>query len=240
MIGFTPQALSTLFSNGRSAEGNVTAGMIIHGDCCHVKDESYGELRGQELIDCAEKSVKMNLLGKMPLNCVKDERSCLSYSKKHSKNFGGAPLTVSKANNLKQTAKKLLLRSYGLSVNGNAFGNIYEAGKTIMEKDSYLRRQIGDNTDDYRGILRQCNLSAGDDDVKVSNSMSVKITLFNKTQVSIFHHTARTERMTLHLDGTGFKADLGIHLGEGVTMLHHIGSINGNAFVVGSDERELL
>ena len=47
--------------------------------------------------------------------------------------------------------------------------------------------------------------------------------------------------MTLHLDGTSFKADLGIHLGdEGVTMLHHIGSINGNAFVVGSDQRELL
>ena len=84
-----------------------------------------------------------------------------------------------------------------------------------MEKDVSLRRKMNDYTNDFRGILRECNLSAGDDDIKVSNSLSVKITLFNKTQVSIFHHTAKTGRMTLHLDGTGFKPELGISLEEG-------------------------
>ena len=56
----------------------------------------------------------------------------------------------------------------------------------------------------------------------------------------IFHHIAQTGRMTIHLDGTKCQADLGIELDEGSTMLHHIASINGNAFVKGSDTKELV
>ena len=46
--------------------------------------------------------------------------------------------------------------------------------------------------------------------------------------------------LTFHLDGTKFEPELGIELVEGAIVLHHIASINGNAFVDGKDEKELV
>ena len=240
MVGFTREALANLFSPSRPKEGHVPIRMMVFSDCCHLKKEEYGELWGSELENYAAKLVKEKQTHRSPLDIVRDERLSLTPSKKLCHNYGGRPAKIDSAKNAKKLAKALLLQSYGLSRQGNSIGNIFLAGQLIMDKDVALRRKIDDYSNDYRGILRSCIISAGDDDVKLHTSPCVKITLFNKTQVTIFHHAAKTGRMTLHLDGTKFEADLGIKLEEGVTMLHHIGSINGNAFVVGTDDKELL
>ena len=178
--------------------------------------------------------------GRMPTSIVKDAHVSLSDSQKHCKNYAGKPATLNTAKNAKRKAKKLLLKSYGLSVQRNTLSNVYVAGHSVQKKDVFLRRKIGDKSDQYRGMLRNMSISAGDDDIEPKDSLSVNITLFNRTQIMIFHHVAETGRMTIHLDGTKFQADLGIELEDGHTILHHILSINGNAFVVGSDPKEIV
>ena len=114
------------------------------------------------------------------------------------------------------------------------------SGKLIKNQDKYLRREMGDFSNDLLGTLRSFVIDGGDSDIKDNDSMSLKIVLFNKTQIMIYHKAAELGKMTFHLDGTKFEPELGIELVEGYIVLHHIASINGNAFVEGTDEKELV
>ena len=57
------------------------------------------------------------------------------------------------AKNAKVLANALLLKLYGLSIKGNSLGKVYKAGQLIKETDKTLRCKIGDDTNDFRGIL---------------------------------------------------------------------------------------
>ena len=84
-----------------SPEGKVPMPMYIFGDCCHIKDKSTGKLCGDKLVEYAVKLVKEKKVTKRPKNILKDEHHILSLSKTHSKDFGGRPLALSAAKNLK-------------------------------------------------------------------------------------------------------------------------------------------
>ena len=163
-----------------------------------------------------------------------------SFFAKHSKNISARHLTHQATKNAKKVAKALLLKSYGLSIDGNTIGNVYKAGQLIEEKDKTLRHKIGDYSSDFWGILRSFKIEGGDYDIKDNYSIPLKILLYNKAQVMIFHEVADTRKLTFHLDGITLESELGIELLEGAIVLHHIASINVNAFVDGKDKNKLV
>jgi len=202
----------------------------------YQRDKKNGELRGDELVEYAVKLVKEQQVTTRPKNILKDDHHILSSSKTHSKNFGGRPLARPAAKNVRNVAKALLLKSYGLQTGGNTIGNVFMSGKLIKDQDKSLRRKMGDFSNNFQGTLRSFFIDGGDSNIKDNDSLSLKILLFNETQIMIHHKAAELGKMTFHLDGTKFEPELGIELVEGAIVLYHIASINGNAFV---DEQDI-
>ena len=184
VIGFTRSTLCDLIRKKGDAtvspEGMVPMPMYIFGNCCHIEDKRTGELRGDELVEYAVKLVKEQQVTKRPENILKDEHHMLSLSKTHSKNFGGRPLALQAAKNLKKVAKALLLKSYGLKTEGNTIGSVFMSRQLIKDQDKSLRREIGEFSNDFPGTLRSCLIDGGGSDIKDNDSMSSNILLFNK------------------------------------------------------------
>ena len=202
--------------------------------------QSTGQLCGEELVEYAVKLVEEQQVTKRLQYILRDGHHMLSSSKTHSKNFGGRPLALPAAKNAKIVAKALLPKSYGLEAEGNTIGNVFMSGLLIKDQDKSLCCKIGDILSNFQGTLHSFLIDGGDSDIKDNDSMSLKIVLFNKTQIMIYHKAAELGKMTFHLDGTKFEPELGIELADGAIVLHHIASINGNAFIDGTDEKELV
>ena len=149
--------------------------------------------------------------------------------------YASPPIT---AYNIKKEAQTELLAGYGLTSHSDV-KNITKAGSTIKKDDIALRREAKDNTIDYAGILRNMSLNGGDDDETAKESTGFNLELWNKTAVVLHHRLAASGREVLHYDGTGCKVHTKNDLSDGEINQHFILSINANAFVTGSECKQL-
>ena len=81
VVGFKENDLKSLFQHGDESEAFISMHLIIFGNCRHVKNLKYGQLRGEELLNLATSLVDNKTLStNMPQKImeVRDAFLCIT------------------------------------------------------------------------------------------------------------------------------------------------------------------
>ena len=202
VCGFTEETLRSVVSS--SALSEVTLGLTVTGNCTHIKNKAYGQCRGHVRKELVQSLVKDKTVDTtMPKTIMENALANASSTVKHCMNHGGLPVKANTAYNIKKEARTNLDKEYGITSHSD-INNYTKAAANIKKEDIAWRVAANDKTFDYAGILRNMNISGGDDDDTLKASTGCKVELWNKTAVLLHHWLAKSGREVLHYDGTGF------------------------------------
>lgn len=241
VVGFTEDSLVKLAKGAES----IPMGLTVWEDCEHVKDESYGQCRGDERKDLVSKvssqspkdrlTVKANILPKV---IMESQNNSLSQSASHALNHGGKAISSYTARNVKRDAKANLHQQHELT-GRDTTRDVGRAVRKTQLLDLAARKARKDTSVDFPGIFRgQC--IGGDIDAKLGkDSIGVRIVMFSKSNVKLFHNHAKTGFGCLNYDGTGCDANCHIDTNDGEYVLVNVLSVGKNLFVV-QDESNMV
>ena len=182
--GFTEKSINTLL-NDPSAE-SIELSVFVHNGCIHAKGLAYGQLRGTAR---AKVIVEFESAGKKPAEFAKRSLQLASDDEYHSKNRGAAVTKLS-APNISREAKKKQQATSGFTT--CKLANIPLAASITEKNDIEQRKRIGDETQDFLGIVRMVQLWP-----------SFRIILYTKPNLQLFQYFSHGGQLVLHCDATG-------------------------------------
>ena len=142
------------------------------------------------------------------------ENKSLRKSAANAQNHGGKAINSYVAYNVKHKTKENVYQQHGLTGKDTA----RDVGRVMMitqQVDLEKCNSLNDNTKDYPGIFCSHLLGGDIDAEKGKDSIAVRVIMFSRSNIELFHTLAKTERACVNYDSTGSEVECNIDTNEG-------------------------